>query len=97
MRETAPVTLTTEADATELHQMRRSLSADGGDIVPSYNDLLVKVVAAALTEQPALNASIEGDELLLHNAINIGLAVDSGTRSARPRDSRSRPSCPCWK
>jgi len=76
-RETAPVTLTTEADATELRQMRRSLSADGSEIVPSYNDLLLKVVAAALTEQPALNASIQGDELLLHSAINIGLAVDS--------------------
>ena len=76
-RTAAPVTLTTEADATELHQMRRSLRADGGDIVPSYNDLLLKVVAAALTEQPALNASIEGDELLLRNAINIGLAVDT--------------------
>ncbi len=77
MRETAPVTLNTEADATELHQMRRSLSADGSEIVPSYNDLLLKVAAAALTEQPALNASIQGDELLLHSAINIGLAVDS--------------------
>jgi len=77
MRETAPVTLTTEADATELRQMRRSLSADGGEIVPSYNDLLLKVVAAALTEQPTLNASIQGDELLLHSAINIGLAVDT--------------------
>jgi len=77
MRETAPVTLTTEADATELHQMRRNLRADGGDIVPSYTDLLAKLVAAALTEHPALNASIEGDELLLHSAINICLAVDS--------------------
>lgn len=77
MRETAPVTLSTEADATELQQMRRSLSANGGDIVPSYNDLMLKVAAAALAEQPALNASIDGDELLLHSAINIGLAVDT--------------------
>lgn len=76
-RTAAPVTLTTEADATELHQMRRSLSVDGGEIVPSYNDLLLKVVAKALAEQPALNASIDGDELLLHSAINIGLAVDT--------------------
>ena len=42
-----------------------------------YNDLLAKLVAAALTEHPALNASIEGDELLLHSAINLCLAVDS--------------------
>ncbi len=76
-RGTAPVTLTTEADATELHQLRRNLRADGNKNVPSYTDLLAKLVAAALTEHPALNASIEGDELLLHSAINIGLAVDT--------------------
>ncbi len=76
-RTAVPVTLTTEVDATELQQLRRSLSADGGEIVPSYNDLMLKVVAAALTEQPMLNASIEADELLLHSAINIGLAVDT--------------------
>ena len=76
-RATAPVTLTTEADASELHQMRRNLRADGGDIVPSYTDLLAKVVAAALAEHPALNASIDGDEILLHSAINLCLAVDT--------------------
>jgi pyruvate dehydrogenase E2 component (dihydrolipoamide acetyltransferase) len=77
MRTAAPVTLTTEADATELRQMRRKLKADGSDIVPSYTDLLTKLTAAALAEHPALNASIDGDEILLHNAINIGVAVDS--------------------
>ncbi len=76
-RATAPVTLTAETDATELHQMRRDLRADGGDIVPTYNDLLVKLVAAALAEHPALNASIDGDEILLRRAINIGIAVDT--------------------
>ena len=76
-RATAPVTLTTEADASELHQMRRNLQAGGGDIVPSYTDLLAKVVAAALAEHPDLNASIEGDDLVLHSAINIGVAVDT--------------------
>ena len=49
---TAPVTLTTEADATELRQIRRKLAADGQELLPSYNDLLVKLVAAALTEHP---------------------------------------------
>ena len=76
-RSTAPVTLTTEADASELYQMRRKLQADGADIVPSYTDLLAKLSAAALTEHPALNASIEGDEALLHSAIHIGIAVDA--------------------
>ncbi|MCY3831726.1 MAG: dihydrolipoamide acetyltransferase family protein [Chloroflexi bacterium] len=76
-RQAAPVTLTTEADASELRQIRRKLAADGKDIVPSYNDLMVKLVAAALAAHPTLNASIEGDEILLHGAINIGIAVDS--------------------
>ncbi len=76
-RATAPVTLTTEADASELHQMRRNLRADGGEILPTYTDLLAKVVAAALAEHPALNASIDGDEILLHSAINLCLAVDT--------------------
>ena len=77
MRTTAPVTLTTEADATELFQMRQKLKADGNDIVPTITDLLVKLVGAALAEHPTLNASLDGDELLLHKAINIGIAVDS--------------------
>lgn len=77
MRTTAPVTLTSEVDATELVQMRRKLKADGSDIVPSFTDLLAKLVAAALAEHPTLNATIDGDELLLHRAINIGIAVDS--------------------
>ncbi len=76
-RATAPVTLTTETDATELHQMRRDLRADGGDIVPTYNDLLVKLVAAALAEHPALKSSIDGDEIILRRAMNIGIAVDT--------------------
>ena len=77
MRTTAPVTLTTEADATELFQMRQKLKADGSDVVPTFTDLLAKLVAAALAEHPTLNASLDGDELLLHSAINIGIAVDS--------------------
>lgn len=76
-RATAPVTLTTEADASELHQIRRNLRADSSEIVPSYTDLLAKAVAAALAEHPALNASINGDEILLHSAINLCLAVDA--------------------
>ena len=77
MRTTAPVTLTTEADATELVQMRRKLKKDGSEIVPTYTDMLAKLVAAALAEHPTLNATLDDDDLLLQSAINIGIAVDS--------------------
>ena len=76
-RTAAPVTLTSEVDATELVRLRRKLKADGADIVPTYTDLLTTLVARALREHPALNASIAGDDVILHGAINIALAVDS--------------------
>ena len=76
-RSTAPVTLTSEVDATELLRMRRKLKADGADYVPTYDDLLATIVARALNEHPALNASIAGDDIILRGAINIALAVDT--------------------
>jgi pyruvate dehydrogenase E2 component (dihydrolipoamide acetyltransferase) len=76
----APVTLTTEADATELVRLRGNIAADlaGGDLVaPSYTDLLVRLVALALLEHPALNASIHNDQIIRHTAVHMGIAVDA--------------------
>ncbi len=77
---TAPVTLTTEVDATELVKLRQGLKATSQSDsrpVPSYNDLLAKLVAEALVEHPQLNARIEGDEIVTSSAINMGFAVDT--------------------
>ena len=79
-RTTAPVTLTTEADATELVVLRQQLKesyARRGLAVPSYNDIYLKLTAAALQEHPTLNASWSDDGLLLHSDIHIGFAVDT--------------------
>lgn len=73
--QTAPVTLTTEADATGLVEARRRLVAHG--VAVSYNDLLLAILAKALREHPRLNASLEGDEIKLWRRIDIGLAVDT--------------------
>jgi pyruvate dehydrogenase E2 component (dihydrolipoamide acetyltransferase) len=76
----APVTLTTEADATELARLRTNIVADlaGTDLaVPSYTDLLVRLVALALVENPALNASLVDDRIVQHSAVHIGIAVDT--------------------
>ena len=67
--ETAPVTLTTRADATALVKLRGRLKSAGSEPVPSYNDMLMKLVAGALREHPALNGQAD--------AINICLAVDT--------------------
>lgn len=77
-RSTAPVTLTTEADATELVRLRAAVKDDPQTVlVPSYNALLAKLVARALREHPALNASIDGDEIVYWDAVHIGTAVDT--------------------
>ncbi len=76
----AAVTLTTEADATDLVALREQIKtayAPRGVAVPTYTDLLLKLVAVALREHPTLNATWSGDELILHDAIHIGLAVDT--------------------
>jgi pyruvate dehydrogenase E2 component (dihydrolipoamide acetyltransferase) len=77
---TAAVTLTTEADATELVALRSQLKATfaGRDRpVPTYNDLLIKLTAVALADHPLLRAVWGEEELLIEPGIHIGLAVDT--------------------
>ncbi len=77
---TAPVTLTTEVDATELVRMREQLKADrvaSQQPIPTYTDLLAKLAAHALQEHPHLNARLEGEEIVSENAVHIGIAVDT--------------------
>jgi pyruvate dehydrogenase E2 component (dihydrolipoamide acetyltransferase) len=81
-RSVAPVTLTTEVDASELVRLRRSLKAEAGAAnagatVPGYNDLLAKVASKALLEHAHMNAHIEGDEIVTETGTHIGIAVDT--------------------
>ena len=77
---TAPVTLTTEADATALvalrNQLKTTLGARGLP-VPTYNDLLIKLTGVALAEHKLLRAVWQGEELVIAQGIHIGLAVDT--------------------
>lgn len=76
----APVTLTTEADATEFVALREQLKASFAPrnlLVPTYNDLLIKLTAVALQEYPLLNASWREQEIFIPATVNIGLAVDT--------------------
>ena len=72
---TAPVTLTSEADATALVELRQKLAADG--VAVSYNDLFLAILAKALGEHPRLNASLDGDTVKLWPQIDIAVAVDT--------------------
>jgi len=77
---TAPVTLTTDADATELVMVRERIKAAlaGSDLrVPTYNDLLTRLVALALLQQPWMNCSLEDDAIVRHEGVHMGIAVDT--------------------
>lgn len=77
---TARVTLFTEADATSLVGWREGLEAkalDKGAEPPSYNDLLIKIVATTLREFPYMNASLTDDGIQQWSQINVGLAIDT--------------------
>lgn len=75
---TAPVTLSTEVDATEIVAFRTQAKAQGsGASTPSYNAMFMKAVANALPNHPQLNGSIDGKELVLWEEANIGIAIDT--------------------
>lgn len=73
--QTAPVTVFSQADASELVRLRALAAATNAGAKPSYSHLLVKLVAAALALHPRLNAALVEDTLQVFDAINIGLAM----------------------
>jgi pyruvate dehydrogenase E2 component (dihydrolipoamide acetyltransferase) len=78
--ETAPVTLTTRCDATNLVSLRdqfRAAERGAEEIVPSYNDLLVKLTAMILTRHLLLAAQWGEREILLPDGFHISVAVDT--------------------
>lgn len=66
-----------EVDFTFLIAFRKSVkeavSKQGVKI--SYNHIFMKICAQVLMEYPMANASLEGQEVILHGNANIGLAV----------------------
>jgi pyruvate dehydrogenase E2 component (dihydrolipoamide acetyltransferase) len=90
---TAPVTLTTRADAGGLVRLRERLKAEaGGKAVPSYGDIIMRAVAQALVEHPALNAQWQEDKIRYPDSVNIGFAVDTDAGLVVPvvRDAPKR-------
>jgi pyruvate dehydrogenase E2 component (dihydrolipoamide acetyltransferase) len=78
-RSTAPVTLMTTIDATHLADVRARWknSREGGDFVPTYTDLFVKLAALALERHPVFNARWEDQRIVAQDGIHIGIAVDT--------------------
>lgn len=86
--------VTVDLDAGPLMNLRKQINqALQDDEKISVNDFLVKASAVALREFPNLNASLEGDEIVRHGQINVGIAVavDEGLLTVVARDADLKP------
>lgn len=73
-RTAAHCTTIAEADFSTVAARRREIEAAGGRR-PTYLAFAARAVVRALERHPVLNASVEGDELVHHDDVNLGIAV----------------------
>jgi pyruvate dehydrogenase E2 component (dihydrolipoamide acetyltransferase) len=85
------VTTFDDIDATRLLEIRSALGARH-DVKLPLEALVVKAVIPALETFPEFNASLDGDDLIVHGSHHIGIAVDTpdGLLVAVIRDSGSK-------
>ncbi|MEE8405840.1 MAG: dihydrolipoamide acetyltransferase family protein [Acidimicrobiia bacterium] len=85
------VTTFDDVDATRLLEVRVALSERHQIKIP-IEALLVRAVLPALSAFPEFNATLEGDDLLVHGSHDIGIAVDTpdGLLVAVIRDADSK-------
>ena len=69
--------LTTQADVTKLVEIRSTENAKNKTKI-SFNDFLLKAIAKGLEKFPVMSGRLEGNEIILAENINIGLAVAAG-------------------
>lgn len=74
------VTYNLEVDVTNMKEFRESLKESFAlaSTKLSYNHILMKILSRTLLEFPYLNGSFDGENIILHDYVNIGIAVDIG-------------------
>jgi pyruvate dehydrogenase E2 component (dihydrolipoamide acetyltransferase) len=86
--------VTIDLDAGPVMDLRKQINeALPEDEKISVNDFLVKASGLALREFPNLNASLDGDEIVRHGQVNVGIAVavDEGLLTVVARDADLKP------
>ncbi|MCL5103533.1 MAG: 2-oxo acid dehydrogenase subunit E2 [Armatimonadetes bacterium] len=77
--QTSPhVTLVTEVDMTECIALRSQILEDiekNYGVRISYTDIIAKAVARAILDKPIVNSSLQGDQIVIHDRVNIGIAT----------------------
>jgi pyruvate dehydrogenase E2 component (dihydrolipoamide acetyltransferase) len=69
--------LSAEIDMSRAVEARARIkgSAGEGDVVPSFNDMVVKACALALREHPRANGAYRDGRFELYSRVNVGIAV----------------------
>src|SRR5690348_9308862 len=67
--------LTIDVDMKKAKELRESANKLNPDLKLTYNDIIVKACAVALTQHPDVNASFTGNAIRYHNRIHLGIAV----------------------
>jgi pyruvate dehydrogenase E2 component (dihydrolipoamide acetyltransferase) len=67
--------LTAEFDVTRAAELRTQLTEMGDQYKVSFNDIVIKAVALALSEHPEVNAHWLGDKIRHFNRIHVAMAV----------------------
>ncbi|MBX4196817.1 2-oxo acid dehydrogenase subunit E2 [Candidatus Pacearchaeota archaeon] len=79
LAETAQVTAMEDVDVSQLYSIKEkekgSLEKKGVKL--TLMPFIIKAIVAALHENPILNSSIEGEEIIIKKYFNIGIAVET--------------------
>jgi pyruvate dehydrogenase E2 component (dihydrolipoamide acetyltransferase) len=75
--------LTAKADVTKMVELRTKMNQDG-NVKVAYNDFIIKAVAAGLEKFPLMTGQLEGANIILSDAISIGLAIAVGDSLLAP-------------
>lgn len=77
-REVPHIVQMIDADLTALRKLRGEWKTNAPRLAAiTFTDFVIKAAAQALASHPVLNATIEGEELLLFQDVNAGIAVET--------------------
>ena len=78
LQNTAQLTAFTEVDVTEMVRflaLVREEHKKDKEVRVSYNDIIIQATSRVLKLFPIMNSTLVGDEILLHDSVNMGIAV----------------------
>lgn len=78
LQNAAQLTTFTELDVTELIAWKELLEKEyekDDTVRISLNDMMIYIISRVLKLHPIMNSTFNGDEILLHNRVNMGIAV----------------------